>query len=409
MSRDEWHNRIHSYLLIALAGILPFAMHQSVRFTGLTVILIGVNALFSLRWLKRANWTFGLIPFSMVSLFLISGLGYFYSENLGSAGQLLESRLLILVMGLAFMLFEVPAKALVQRILQALTFGLLLSTIFIFKNGIVPFVDPAIHKGCLSCVMELLAPMHRPYYGFLIVVVIGYLITCILKDYKNWRTLVYFFAIVYLSAILYLVMPKMVLISAFIGGLILCFGYIIFGLKGLVRYLVLGIGTLFLLVSVWFFNGTRSIETKSNGTFQSSAESRELLWEASINLLKEPNTMLFGLGLGDESDALLMEMQVSRPEIAHQRLNAHNQYLAEWLKFGLAGLVLIIVIGISPLYFAWRNKDVLAGFVALLWMLNLLTENYLNRETGLLIWVLLVFPLAMRKPEKEKLAQKLAN
>lgn len=391
MLSEALHRRIHWVLIVVLAFLLPFCMYQKVRFTGIAIILLAANMLLSGLW-RKATWQqLGIYSSAILGLILLSGIGFFYSENVKSAGQLLESRVILLALPLVFWVMGKPDKKLIDALLWAVYAGVLLSTIIIFREGIVPFTDLEMNKGCYSCVMELLIPMHRPYYGLLMIISIAFSFSKFNQIGTTGKIGVIIVAL-YIAFLLWLMLPKMILISAVLGVAILVtkkFYTLATGFKkviwqsAIVGILVSIVGGIALLSNT---------EEKSSNTLQSSVVSRKLLWEASAHTLTDPITFLLGVGLGDESDKLSDYILSNYPAQFEKSLNAHNQYLAEWIKFGLLGLVSILIIGCYPVYIAWKNSNYLSLFIAVVWALNLLTENYLNREAGLLTLAVIILP-----------------
>jgi len=105
---------------------------------------------------------------------------------------------------------------------------------------------------------------------------------------------------------------------------------------------------------------------------------REKNWSSALSVIKE--NYLFGVGIGDGVN----EMQKFREQntwIYTAELNAHNQYLEEFVHFGLVGLVSFIIGLIYLLYFSIGKS-----ISVLLWIIlvfSMITESILNRQVGI--------------------------
>ncbi len=392
MFTEAIHKQVNYVLLCALAFLLPFSMYQTVRFTGITIILLSANMLLSKQWLKVKFKDLGVYAQTILGLFVLSVIGYFFSENMKSAGQLLESRVILIALPLIYWVMGIPNQKLLNAMFWATYIGVLLSSLLIFRQGIAPFTQVYNAGGCFNCVVEVLIPMHRPYYGLIIVSMISFSLAQ-LPGLSGVQRIGTIFVNCYLLVILGFMMPKMVLLASVIGLLVLTTRYL-FNLKSAIGKIIAKGALISVLVGTLFaLNLVYNQAQESTTTLQTSVVSRQLLWKAAFEELKNPSTLFFGVGLGDEADVLAASLETTLTDQNQPKLNAHNQYLSEWLKFGLAGLVCILIVGVYPIYIAWKSGVLWVLFIAVVWALNLLTENYLHREAGLLILTVLILPL----------------
>ena len=392
MFTEAIHKQVNYVLLCALAFLLPFSMYQTVRFTGITIILLAANMLLSKQWLKVKFEDLAVYSQAILGLFVLSVIGYFFSENLKSAGQLLESRVILLALPLIYWAIGMPDKKLLHAMFWATYIGVFLSSLLIFRQGLAPFTQVYSNGGCLNCVVEVLIPMHRPYYGLIIVSIISFSLAQLPK-LMGWQRIGIILLNCYLLIILGFMMPKMVLLSSGIGLLVILTRYL-FNLKSAIGKIIAKAALIGVLVGTGaVLNLVYNQAQESSTTLQTSVFSRQLLWNAAFEELKNPSTLFFGVGLGDEADVLGTYLESPIIDSNKPKLNAHNQYLSEWIKFGFAGLVCILIVGLYPIYIAWKSGILWVLFIAVVWALNLLTENYLHREAGLLMLTVLILPL----------------
>lgn len=70
--------------------------------------------------------------------------------------------------------------------------------------------------------------------------------------------------------------------------------------------------------------------------------------------------------------------------------NTHNEYLNQWICFGLGGLLFFVMIFVIHLRQAYRRVDKMYLITALIIMITCLTENVLSRQPGILFMALLL-------------------
>ncbi|MFY8035479.1 MAG: hypothetical protein ACOVMN_13230, partial [Flexibacteraceae bacterium] len=204
-------------------------MYQTVRFTGITIILLAANMLLSKQWLKVKFKDLGVYLQAILGLFVLSVIGYFFSENMKSAGQLLESRVILVALPLIYWVMGIPDKKLLNAMFWATYIGVLLSSLLIFRQGLAPFTQVIDAGGCFNCVVEVLIPMHRPYYGLIIVAMISFSLAQF-PSLRGVQRIGIILTNCYLLVILGFMMPKMVLLSSIIG-LVVLFTKYLFNLK----------------------------------------------------------------------------------------------------------------------------------------------------------------------------------
>lgn len=112
---------------------------------------------------------------------------------------------------------------------------------------------------------------------------------------------------------------------------------------------------------------------------------RELIFEVDINLLKEH--WICGVGPGrlateQENAFNYLSFVVGKPLGIY---NTHNEYLNQWLSFGLVGFLYFISYWIFYLKKAFDTKNFLFVFFIIMLMLTCLTENILSRQQGVLL------------------------
>lgn len=95
---------------------------------------------------------------------------------------------------------------------------------------------------------------------------------------------------------------------------------------------------------------------------------------------------LFGLGLGDVQNELNLCYQDfdyrNFDDFTARQYNSHNQYLNEWMTYGIFGLGLFVYF----LYYFFKKGTTLHKSFLILIFLSLLTENLFEREIGVMLF-----------------------
>lgn len=173
--------------------------------------------------------------------------------------------------------------------------------------------------------------------------------------------------------------------------------------------LILGLCSLF-LGAFFFFNNTRlaSIVSDVENTLSSyNAEQQEvtmgqnnarlIIWYNAFQVIKEHP--ILGVGIGDTDTELENQYKKNGVDFT---FGTHNQYIYAQLSMGILGLLLLLAMLLVPLYFGIKNRYFpLIGFAVAV-MVNLMFENMLTRNAGLMFIPWATMLLLMMSEEKKK-------
>lgn len=126
-----------------------------------------------------------------------------------------------------------------------------------------------------------------------------------------------------------------------------------------------------------------SIDSLPQKKFKDSSQLRIEVWKSSIDVIREH--WIWGLGAGDVREALVNQYNQNGLHIAAEKhLNAHNQFLQQWLAGGVVSLWLICVWLFSSAYKkpVFYNTSIL--IIPCLIAFNLLTESMLESQWGII-------------------------
>ncbi|MCL5127260.1 hypothetical protein M4I23_02485 [Algibacter sp. L4_22] len=130
-----------------------------------------------------------------------------------------------------------------------------------------------------------------------------------------------------------------------------------------------------------------TIITKNSFTqTKNTAEHRVLIDYLAIKEIMA--TLPFGVGTGDFQEALNKQYNTVNFKVAiKNKFNNHNQYLAEFLKTGVLGGVLFLML----VFTLWKTKKSRMGFYfVLLFSIGCLVESYLDRQHGIVIFACII-------------------
>ncbi|AXP80581.1 O-Antigen ligase [Mariniflexile rhizosphaerae] len=208
----------------------------------------------------------------------------------------------------------------------------------------------------------------------------------ILFKYKNKFDLIFAILCVLLSVFLLIVMNKrMAIIAVVFVGIIMLFVNIK-KLKNKFLFLFFG-GIFLLLISLGVvlfprykgYNGFKEFSNIEN-TINDSTTSigkRVLIYKKAYNLvIKEP---ILGFGTGD-ANGILSKTVINNNE----NINSHNQFLSYLILTGLLGFQLFLCYMFCLFKETIASRDFLFLGILLFFVLNMLSENILEREAGVI-------------------------
>jgi hypothetical protein len=115
-------------------------------------------------------------------------------------------------------------------------------------------------------------------------------------------------------------------------------------------------------------------------------DARLILWTASAEILHEhPN----GVGVGNlpaTMEAKLLDY--GQVNLAKEHLNPHNQFFHTAVETGWIGLLWLLGILISMLWYGWKYKQGILILVVCAFAFNSLFESMLERQSGIVFWLL---------------------
>lgn len=115
---------------------------------------------------------------------------------------------------------------------------------------------------------------------------------------------------------------------------------------------------------------------------------REELWVNSFETIKK--RPIFGYGTYGEVEYLKNQYSKSGMEDKDIKLNSHNQYLTTFLQYGVFGGGILLLILFRSLLIALKAKNVQGSLFVVICMIAFMTESYLIRQKGIMLFTLFI-------------------
>jgi O-antigen ligase len=120
----------------------------------------------------------------------------------------------------------------------------------------------------------------------------------------------------------------------------------------------------------------------------SGNQARLVVWTISGQIIADHP---FGIGLGNlEGEMKQRLIQLKQDELVEKNYNPHNQFLQMAAEIGIVGLIFFVCILFLIVRFALQRKDELLIFLVFSLILNCLFESMLQRQSGIVFYVMLM-------------------
>jgi O-antigen ligase len=134
-------------------------------------------------------------------------------------------------------------------------------------------------------------------------------------------------------------------------------------------------------------------------TDNSSLSERGEIWATSINLLKEPTNLIFGVGLGQFQEQYFQNVKATlgHEPLDYYVLQPHNIFLLFIFQFGILGLTFLIFCIVKNLQniFSWKKEEpmnfrIMANFLLLYFFIHgLIDTPFFKNDLMILLIILL--------------------
>lgn len=369
----------HVFALVFFFGI--FLGDKALVLSLALLIILTIFKVFS----NKISFTINYYLKSLIILYLIHFISFFYSNNKANASFDLEVKLSLLIFPIVFLFskntFLFSRNTLIKLFIFA---GFVISFIHICLSFINYFNTGGFLYYTLFSFL-----LHPSYYSMYLDLSIFFSIFLISKSHNIKAIIVYSVIIIFALINIYFLDSKASYISTPL--IIFYFGVSYFYKKNkistIIALIILSIGSLSIILQNPRFQESYSKITsykkiiKSPELENSSTSLRILAWNATIEVIKE--NAIFGVGAGDVKDELIKKYEeLNYVYLVKYKLNSHNQFLETWLGQGLVGFILLLLLFIVPFISAVKNGDIVLQSFLILVFINFLFESMLNTQAG---------------------------
>ncbi len=340
---------------------------------------------FIIPFLKSSEFKFNKVILLLPIFAIIGSISLFYTKNTIAGLKILERHISFIILPFLFLL-NFKRLLTLKSILFFLSISLLISfaiSIFLYQTKfsfIITFNQTKNIDHFIRLIRYRGFPIEHPsYYSYLILI---YIIIVF-----NYRIKEVLFKILIITCtimsfiFLFLLGSRAAMISIF--ALLLYFIIKQFFLK---RYVLFAITISFLILSFYsvinftrFGNTVIKINKKNKNVSQ--VDSRLIIWENAINLIKQ--NPILGYGIGDALDEMIKEhKKTGFTKGVERRLDAHNQFLESWLQSGILGLISLILVFVIPFYQAIIKRQEMLFLFLLVSFIQILFESMFIRLAG---------------------------
>jgi len=380
---------------IAFLLSMPLGGHVS----NLILVLLSIDSLqFFIRQPHSIKKAFMPINSWLMSGFALYLIGMLYTDDRNEGWFQVQQRLLFLLLPLLFALHVNIWKSIRERMLTAFMFGNFLAAIFCWMKGFYVFWNglycEANIKG-FPVYSDFSKCLHPTYASVYLLIAMGILLIQH-KKRPNWMAVTGF---IFLLVTLFVYSSKAALLAAFPVIVFLV-------LNRMAKKWRWKVGVLILLafIALFIFNPRvhklqgmikEMLTHQKVDTTVSSDDSnaqRTMTWKTAWQLFQQsPWT---GHGTGDSRNLSVEIYKAQHLDVlVEKRLNAHNQYLEEGVKFGIWG-PLWLLIGFSlAIYRGIKRRNKLLLIFVWLFMFNFLFESMLQTQAGIFAFGILLLLL----------------
>jgi len=340
-------------------------------------------------------------------LFLLVLSNLFFAEDLNKVLKNILQKLSLFIFPLLFALSGTKFKNKKDLFLKLFVLSNLLMSISCiavaiyyslnFTNGNWVFIPHDINHFSYFRNSDLSVFHHRSYFSMYIVFSIAILFYFNEKlkffEGKSKKT-IFWFLLLFFMVMVFLLSSRAGMLSLFILFSVQIIRKIYF-LKN-IYYKILTV-TIISLMIVFVFRNERInktvnrillFENKKQDNKPIKAPARIYLWKASTELIKEN----FLGGIGTEQFQSVFNKKYSEisgrdiNDVTKQSLNAHNQFLEEFVLYGIFGFLILLSLFVYPIFISFKRKNYLFLSFLLISGFNFLFESMLNTIAGIVFF-----------------------
>ncbi|ALM08444.1 hypothetical protein SB49_11935 [Sediminicola sp. YIK13] len=391
------------------------------KLTNLFPVLLGITLNVSLLDIKLGGYALGLLfiysviviiqkrkvdfnhfydCFPFVLYVIIYLFFFILSEDYSQSIKQLEKQIMVLVLPILIFIFVYNVKQF-KTLINVYLIGLILISIvsclmlehFYYSN--MKFIS-TMDSNYLQWKYPHLMEIHPSYWSYYLVV--GNIL--LLSNLSNLKYKInIIFQIVFNLNLFYLAGRSSLVINILIY--LFFISYFCFKSLKLSKIKILIISLILTMVMALTFYQSPYLKSKLYN-LKNNSDERFFLWKSAYEII-EDNYFVFGEGItnGEKSLKIYLDTNYEKdPRLKYNKFDIHNQYLKEYLDFGLIGLISILLIILYPLRLIKKLNYVNLALIcfSLLVFLSQFVESVFSRFQGkiLITTIFSILILAVR-------------
>ena len=382
------------YLSIILFSVFPLLPE---KIKGLPVALLTILSINKLIEWKKVKFDYKIFII-LSSIFLINFFSVFYNLSIHLPFSKIETSLSLMLIPLFFSLAKNDENIL-NRYKKKFIDLFIISTGILGGISILYFYKLGLFSGELKVNSFRQAILDIPWLsGHPIYISTYYAISILFIIYqlklikKTVSYILYFIIFIILVVNLALLSSKGVLISLLIAIIY----YLFTRIKN--KKIGLFVTILFILSFTYIIKTTPTLERRfrewsKKTTYtrfdpNNSTSIRLEIYKCTIKTIKE--SILLGYGWNKSKGKLFQCYKKNNQYLYKKQYNTHNQYFSLMLNGGIIALFALIYFMIYVYIIAIRNKDYLLSAILIFYILLFFSENILERQTGIILFIFIV-------------------
>lgn len=341
---------------------------------------------------KKGSFNFGYF-FLSAAIYAVYILSLSYSTNIHYALKKLSTGLPILLLPFAFALFDTALIAYCKRYLKDFLKTYVAAVILLITASIYTLydaygmdqlvhADPSfLHK---TPVLHHMDSLYLSMHVSIALVVMSYLFYI---SKKIWKAIAAALVITVLFMMLMYLSFKASIVAFLIG-----IGVLAILLNKIKLWALFGGGIAIIMALIVFLPGINQKLTSlliikdQRHTNLESMVIRDRINECSFEMM--PQAGFFGYGIGDGKTQLNTCFKNKNSELDKYSYNTHNQYISLILNVGFIGLMVFILTLGMHLIISLDKKNHLAISISVVFLIWMLAENILERQSGVMFYAL---------------------
>jgi len=386
--------KIYKFLLLAIAILIPFIEYFKTKFASIALILLFICWIASLDFENKFERLLAnKIIFLFLLLYLINLYGLLLPIDNHVSEKVLIKKASLLIFPLIIGTGPVLDYKFVKRILFFFVVSLVLGTFITLSGGVEKLIlSPAGLEDLAGKIT-----IHRPYFGLFCAFSIIGLLHFIDRNHTIFGLTLYTIVSIYLLFFILFIYAKMALLALFITAIVLLFIWFL-KTKKYIYFTILSFASIVSIAALYQFvpavkNFINNIKAGKDFSYADhnilivgSINVRYINWGCAVDILKENNNWITGVGAGNAQSKLQDCYKYLNPWIYENKMNAHNQFLEETLYNGILGLCIFLACILIPAFIAYKQNNFLyLGFI-LIFATCSLAESVLNRSVGIIFY-----------------------